>query len=67
MKHEDNHRPTVWSSSGITPEQERNVRARAWAYAFSCYEAKKKAGEENAGDGIEGLEHDHPERRILPR
>jgi hypothetical protein len=49
------------------PEQSRNLRARAWAYVFNRYEAKKKAGEENAGDGMKGLEHDHPARRILPR
>ena len=51
----------------LTPEQARDMRARAWVYVFSCYEAKKKAGERNAGDGMKGLEHDHPARRILPR
>jgi hypothetical protein len=26
---------------GITPEQARDTRARAWVYIFHCYEAKK--------------------------
>ncbi len=49
------------------PEQARDGRARAWAYIFGCYEAKQKAGERDAGDGMKGSEHDHPARRILPR
>jgi hypothetical protein len=26
---------------GITPEQARDARARAWAYVFKCWHAKK--------------------------
>ena len=26
---------------GITPEQARNARARAWAYVFECWQAGK--------------------------
>ena len=51
---------------GPTPEQARDVRARAWRFVFDCY-AKKKAGDRDAGDGMKGPEHDHPARRILPR
>ncbi len=50
----------------FTPEQERDTRARAWAYVFDCYEAKKKAGVPLAGDGMKGSEHDHPAKRMLP-
>ncbi len=51
----------------VALEQARDTRVRAWVYVFDCYEAKQKAGERNAGDGMKGLEHDHPARRILPR
>ncbi len=54
--------------SDATPERERATLGRAWALIFSAYdEQKEKAGERDAGDGMKGLEHDHPARRILPR
>jgi len=34
----------------ITPEQAREVRARAWRFVFDCWERKKAAGK----DGGEG-------------
>ena len=41
---------------GITPEQARDVRARAWRFVFDCYEQKKAAaadgGEEHAMKGV---------------
>ena len=37
--------------SGITPEQACDARARAWAYVFSCWQAKQKdIHPEAAGD-----------------
>ncbi len=50
----------------VAPEQARDLRARAWTYVFGCYEAKKKAGERDAGDGTtKGSEHDvRPEDSI---
>ena len=44
-------------------DEARDVRARAWAYVFGCYEAKKKAGGTNTGDEAKGLE---PEREVRP-
>jgi hypothetical protein len=32
---------TAVSNSAITSEQARNARARAWAYVFQCWHAKK--------------------------
>ncbi len=60
-------RITSTPRSDIPLEQARDLRARAWDYVFACNEAKKKAGEENAGGGTKGHKHDHPARRILPR
>ncbi len=33
-----------------TSEQARDVRARAWAYVFGCYDRRKSAGTDNADD-----------------
>ena len=46
----DTPRIVVRSHSGITPDQAREARARAWRFVFDCY-AKKKAltSEEKAG------------------
>lgn len=53
-------------SSGITPEQARDVRARAWRYIFDCH-AKKKAGATHAGDEAKGSdEHTIRPTPILP-
>jgi hypothetical protein len=30
--------------SGITPEQARDARARAWSFVFACWNAKKGSG-----------------------
>ena len=35
--------------SGITPEQARDIRARAWAYAFECFNCRN--GKEAARPG----------------
>jgi len=29
---------------GVTPEQARSLRARAWAFVFSCWRAKREDG-----------------------
>ncbi len=34
----------------ITPEQARDLRARAWQFVFQCHDAKKKGGPETAPD-----------------
>jgi hypothetical protein len=31
----------VTPAPGITPEQARDTRSRAWAYVFECWDAKK--------------------------
>jgi hypothetical protein len=36
-----NSRLTHAAHFGLTPEQARDVRARAWAFVFACLERKK--------------------------
>ena len=50
---------------GITPEQARDARARAWRFVFNCYE--KKAGVRHAGNEEKGPGHDLPASPILPQ
>jgi hypothetical protein len=61
-------RIAVKPSSSTTPEQARDLRARAWRYVFDCYQAKKKAGVTSTGDEAKGLENEiRPAPSILPR
>jgi hypothetical protein len=39
----DNACVTHHPHSGITAEQARDIRARAWRFVFDCYERKKAA------------------------
>ncbi len=52
--------------SGISEEQARDIRVRAWAYVFSCWHAKQKAmPSQIAGDhsnGSTASEVSHVER-----
>jgi len=41
----DGQHLTIKPTSGITPEQARDARARAWAYVFRCWQEKQKAAE----------------------
>jgi hypothetical protein len=34
--------------SGISPEQARDIRARAWAFVFQCWQEKQMAAEPTA-------------------
>jgi hypothetical protein len=43
---------TLKSTSSITPEQIRDVRARAWAFIFSCHERKKAAAPSRPDDDV---------------
>ena len=45
------------SPSDISPEQARDARARAWAFVFQCWQAKKMAAEPTPQpDGRDGKE-----------
>ena len=48
---------------GITLEQARDGRARAWAYVFKCYEENKAAGSHAAGRTC-GQEGARPNREL---
>ena len=37
----------------LSPEQARDIRARAWAYVFDCYFKKKAGVPSTGGDGKE--------------
>jgi hypothetical protein len=43
--------------SNATPDQARDVRARAWTFAFECY-AKKEGSRPGAPDDAKGSKHD---------
>jgi hypothetical protein len=57
---------TVRPHPGLGSERARDIRARAWAFVFDCYEKKKAAGVigTNGGDGKEIK--DVPANPILP-
>jgi hypothetical protein len=48
---------------GITLQQARNIRARAWSYIFACYEKHKtemsSGGEEQARREVESVSCTH--------
>jgi len=52
----------VKPTAGITPEQARDARARAWRFVFDRWEQKKAAGEDG---GYE--EHARKETKDVPR
>jgi hypothetical protein len=45
---------TTKRTSGITPEQARDVRARAWRFVFDSYEQKKAADEPGSENDTKG-------------
>ena len=49
--------------SGVTPEQSRDARARAWTYVFEVY-LKKKGGSATAPDDVNGSKNDHARTSI---
>jgi hypothetical protein len=68
----DSARASYRPYSGITPKQARDVRARAWAFVFQCWQAKQMATEPTPEpDGREGTtlvrsikEVSHVEQRL---
>jgi len=51
----DSARIVTQSPSDISPEQARDARARAWAFVFQCWQAKKMAAERTPQpDGRDG-------------
>lgn len=49
------------------PKRTRDLRASVWTYVFERYEAKKKAGDGDAGQEAKGTEHEvRPRRSIRP-
>jgi hypothetical protein len=65
----DGVRLTQRPHAGITPEQTRSVRARAWAFVFQCWQEKQKADEpapepiDRDGTTVQG---DSAHARIIP-
>jgi len=48
---------TLKPDAGLTLEQARDARARAWAYVFQCWQGKQSAA------GVTSTNGDDPERR----
>ena len=59
-----NSRITHPSSSIITPEQARDIRACAWAFVFECFDRhEKEAVSGRGGEDDASGEFTHEERR----
>ena len=48
---------TLTATPGITPEQARDARARAWVFIFDCH-AKKTARTRGGNDAMKGSNND---------
>ena len=60
----DATRIVVKPNPGITPEQARDARARAWAFVFECfYRHEKEAVSGRGGEDDASEEFTHEERR----
>ena len=57
----------VHTSPSITPEQARDARARAWAFVFQCWQAKKGAHPGAPDDAKEGSRDDSRAKSIIPK
>jgi hypothetical protein len=58
------------SLSIVSSEQTREVRARAWAFVFRCYETKKNPATGPSGRGDSDgtkIKEDSASDRIIPR
>ncbi len=62
-------RITAKPAPGITPDQARNIRARAWAFVFECYARKKAEGRLPSPDGHDDTkgESGHDFRTAAPK
>jgi hypothetical protein len=54
-------------ASGITPEQARDARARAWSFIFECWQKKQKAAPASRPDDAEGSKNDRTATEIIPK
>lgn len=52
----DAPRVALKATSGITDEQARDARARAWSYIFDCHAKKKAARPGGPDDGTKSKE-----------
>jgi hypothetical protein len=50
----------------LTPEQARDIRARAWAFVFQCWQEKQKAAHADRPERPERIKDD-PARAIIPK
>ncbi len=50
--------------AGLTPDETRDLRARALRYALDCYERHKAAGTEDGGDATKEVADDVEAVRI---
>jgi hypothetical protein len=51
MKPKSSPKVTLVPTHGISPEQARDARARAWLFVFRCYESRKNPA---AGQSVRG-------------
>ena len=62
------HHITMTPQAGISPEQSRDARARAWAYVWQCWQEKQDAagaGHSDGGDAKERSMDDSSARTII--
>jgi hypothetical protein len=52
----------VTPASGITPEEARGARSRAWAYVFECWHAKKGGPHDLTTDATTEMVKNEPQK-----
>jgi hypothetical protein len=56
---------TLKPAAGLASEQARDARARAWAFVFECWKAKKAAHPGGPDDAMKGSSDDRA-KTIIP-
>ena len=69
MKSTGGPQGTIRPLSGITPEQARHTRARAWAYVLDCFNCRvsQEGGPPTAPDSAKGGSSDSSAKTIIPK
>ena len=57
----------VKRTPGLTPEQARDARARAWRFVLDCWEQKKAAGTSGGEEPARKESKDVSRNRTIPR
>jgi hypothetical protein len=53
------------TATGLTPEQARDARARAWAFVFKCWQEKQRSRPTTSGPDNARKESEHVSRKVI--